>query len=118
MIQQWFDRIDAAEDAFTLRNALLGPLPSGRYMLSGSGLVLESFWTDPLKHQGLLAGDLSPVGSGRFNSKGVLIPLHVRAGERVLYQRHGAVEDESDGEGVLVMAEDNLLAVIDEPSAS
>jgi chaperonin GroES len=60
-------------------------------------------------------GEVIAVGEGILNRDAELVPLVVLAGDRILYKRNGQTitEIEQDGESYLIMAEFDVLAVIE-----
>lgn len=58
-------------------------------------------------------GEVVAVGSGRVTPNGVVVPLEVQVGDRVLVAKHVYAEVKVDGEDLLVLREDNILAVLD-----
>jgi chaperonin GroES len=53
------------------------------------------------------------VGAGKTDKNGKLIPLDVKAGDRVLFSKYSGSEIKVDGEDHLILREDDLLAVLD-----
>jgi chaperonin GroES len=53
------------------------------------------------------------VGAGKLDKNGKLIPLDVKAGDKVLFSKYSGSEIKIDGEEHLIMREDDLLAIID-----
>lgn len=58
-------------------------------------------------------GVVVSVGQGRMMG-GKLVPLHVKPGDKILYQGAHPVEVEHEGEELLVMSEGEVLAVLEE----
>ena len=59
-------------------------------------------------------GVVQAVGTGSLNTEtGELIPLTVKKGDKVLFSSYAGTEIKIDGNEVLVMSEDEVLAVID-----
>ena len=53
------------------------------------------------------------VGSGKRDKDGKVIPLDVKAGDRVLFSKYSGSEVKIDGEEHLIMREDDLLAIVE-----
>ena len=53
------------------------------------------------------------VGAGKRDKDGKVVPLDVKAGDRVLFAKYSGTEVKIDGEEHLIMREDDLLAVLD-----
>ena len=62
-------------------------------------------------------GEVVAVGSGRLLQDGILRPLQVKTGERVLFGKYAGQTVKLDGEEFLVMREEDVLGVIDTASA-
>jgi chaperonin GroES len=60
-------------------------------------------------------GDVVAVGEGILNRDGELVPLVVSAGNKILYKKNGQTitEIEQDGESYLIMAEFDVLGIIE-----
>ena len=57
-------------------------------------------------------GEIVAVGSGARDESGKLIPLDVKAGNRVLFGKWSGTEVKIDGEDLLIMKEADILGVI------
>jgi len=53
------------------------------------------------------------VGAGKRDKEGKVIPLDVKAGDKVLFSKYSGTEVKIDGEEHLIMREEDLLAVLD-----
>lgn len=58
-------------------------------------------------------GIVISVGAGRMLG-GKLVPLSVKPGDRIIYKGAHPVEVDVDGEGLLVMSEGEVLAVLED----
>ena len=58
-------------------------------------------------------GEVIAVGDGKINEDGVRIPLDVKAGDRILFGKYTSQEVKLDGEELLIMREDEVLAIIE-----
>ncbi|MGE5310326.1 MAG: co-chaperone GroES [Nitrospirota bacterium] len=52
------------------------------------------------------------VGKGRTLENGQVMPLTVKAGDRVLFGKYAGTEIKIDGDEHLIMREDDILAVL------
>ena len=62
-------------------------------------------------------GTVIAVGRGRILFNGDILPLVVKAGDKVIYSRYGGVEvklNEDDRNMALILGEDDILAIIKE----
>ncbi len=62
-------------------------------------------------------GEVVAVGPGGRNEKGEIVPLDVKAGDRVLFGKWSGTEVKIDGEDLLIMKESDLLGVLESSSA-
>jgi chaperonin GroES len=57
---------------------------------------------------------IEAVGDGALNTDtGERIPLTVKKGDRVIFTSYAGTEVKLDGDELLIMSEDDILAVID-----
>jgi chaperonin GroES len=57
-------------------------------------------------------GEVVAVGPGGRDESGALVPLDVKAGDRVLFGKWSGTEVKIDGEDLLIMKESDILGVI------
>jgi chaperonin GroES len=62
-----------------------------------------------------MEGEVVAAGPGARNEKGALVPLSVKAGDRILFGKWSGTEIKLDGEDLLIMAESDIMGVIDAP---
>ena len=60
-----------------------------------------------------IEGTVVAVGSGKELKNGKVHPLEVKAGDKVLFGKYSGTEVKVDGEDLLVMREDDVMAVIE-----
>ncbi len=58
-------------------------------------------------------GRVVAVGNGRVLESGDVAPLTVKEGDRVLFSRYAGGEVKIDGEEVMIMREDDILAIFE-----
>ena len=58
-------------------------------------------------------GKIIAVGSGRSNDEGVRKPLDVKAGDQILFGKYAGTEIKLDGKELIIMREDDILAVLE-----
>ncbi len=58
-----------------------------------------------------LEGIVKAVGSGKALKNGKVIPLDVKEGDRVLFGKYSGTEVKVDGEELVLLREDDVLAV-------
>ncbi|MBX3381935.1 MAG: co-chaperone GroES [Phycisphaeraceae bacterium] len=74
-----------------------------------SGIYLPESSKDKPK-----TGVIEAVGTGALNTDtGERIPLTVKKGDRVIFSSYAGTEIKIDGNELLIMSEDDILAVID-----
>jgi chaperonin GroES len=57
-------------------------------------------------------GEIVAVGPGGRDEAGKLIPIDLKAGDRVLFGKWGGTEVKIDGEDLLIMKESDIMGVI------
>lgn len=58
-------------------------------------------------------GEIVAAGNGKITDSGELRPLAVKVGDKVLFGKYAGTEVKVDGEELLVMREDDIVAVIE-----
>ena len=58
-------------------------------------------------------GQVVAVGPGKMDDSGKRIPMAVKAGDEVLFNKYAGTEVKLDGVDHLVMREEDILAIID-----
>ena len=62
-------------------------------------------------------GEVVAVGKGKRNDDGTLIPLDVKAGDRILFGKYAGNEIRIDGQEYLIIREDEILGVFEETAS-
>ena len=76
--------------------------------ISAGGIVIpDSAAEKPIR------GEVIAAGNGKILEDGKVRPVGVKAGEKVLFGKYSGTEVKVDGEELLVMREEDLMAVID-----
>lgn len=57
-------------------------------------------------------GDVIAVGKGKIADDGKLIPMEVKAGDRVLYGKYSGTEIKINDEEYLIMREEDVLGIV------
>ncbi len=60
-----------------------------------------------------MEGEVIAVGPGARNEQGQLVPLDVKAGDRILFGKWSGTEVKLDGEELLIMKESDIMGIID-----
>ena len=60
-----------------------------------------------------MEGEVVAVGPGARNEHGQLVPLDVKAGDRILFGKWSGTEVKLDGEEFLIMKESDVMGVLD-----
>jgi chaperonin GroES len=89
----------------------------------GDKVVIKRLEADPKTPGGIVLPDSAQdkpqqgrvlsVGDGRRLPNGGRVPHQVREGDRVVFSRYAGTEVVVDNEEVLIMAEEEILAVLD-----
>jgi chaperonin GroES len=75
---------------------------------SAGGIVIPDSATEkPVR------GEVVAAGTGKILEDGKVRPIAVKAGDKVLFGKYSGTEVKVDGEELLVMREEDLLAVIE-----
>ena len=75
---------------------------------TAGGIVLPDSATEkPME------GVIISVGNGKISENGDVRPLDVKAGDKVLFGKYSGTEVKIDGEELLVMREDDIMAVVE-----
>ena len=59
-------------------------------------------------------GEVISVGPGGRDESGKLIPIDIKAGDRVLFGKWSGTEVKIDGEDLLIMKESDILGIVEE----
>ena len=63
-------------------------------------------------------GEIIAVGPGARDEAGKLVPLDVKAGDRILFGKWSGTEVKIDGEDLLIMKESDVMGVIEGKAAT
>lgn len=75
---------------------------------SPGGIVIPDSATEkPIK------GEVVAVGNGKVNESGEVRPLDLKVGDTVLFGKYSGTEVKVEGDDLLVMREDDIMAVIE-----
>ncbi len=61
-------------------------------------------------------GEVMSVGKGKTNDEGMLVPLDVKVGDRVLFGKYSGQTVRVKGDELLVMREEDILGVVESQS--
>lgn len=76
---------------------------------SPGGIVIPDSATEkPIK------GEVLAVGNGKITDSGEVRALDLKAGDKVLFGKYSGTEVKVDGDDLLVMREDDIMAVIED----
>jgi chaperonin GroES len=65
-----------------------------------------------------MEGEIIAVGAGARDEAGKLVPLDVKAGDRVLFGKWSGTEVKLDGQDLLIMKESDIMGIIEgQPAA-
>jgi chaperonin GroES len=73
-----------------------------------SGIIL----TASAKEKPQIA-EVIAVGVGEVNNEGVLIPMSVKVGDKVIISKYSGTEVKLDGEEYVIVKETDILAIVD-----
>jgi chaperonin GroES len=64
-----------------------------------------------------MEGEVVAVGPGARNEQGQLVPLDLKAGDRILFGKWSGTEVRIDGQDLLIMKESDVMGVLDRKPA-
>jgi chaperonin GroES len=65
-----------------------------------------------------MQGEVIAVGPGARNEQGQLVPLDVKAGDRILFGKWSGTEVKLSGEELLIMKESDIMGILEGRPAS
>jgi chaperonin GroES len=75
---------------------------------SAGGIIIPDSATEkPIQ------GKVVAVGKGKILENGTVRPLDLKVGDKILFGKYGGTEVKVDGEELLVMREEDVMAVIE-----
>ena len=77
-------------------------------MSSGGIVIPDSATEKPIK------GEVVAVGNGLVLDNGEIRPLDLKVGDKVLFGKYSGTEVKLNGEELLVMKEDDVMAVLED----
>ena len=63
-------------------------------------------------------GEVIAVGNGKKTEEGNIIPLDVKAGDRILFGKYSGAEIKMDGQEYLILREEEVLGIIEGKAAT
>ncbi len=63
-------------------------------------------------------GEVIAVGPGARNDKGDIVPVEVKAGDRVLFGKWSGTEVKIDGQELLIMKESDIMGIVEAVTAT
>ena len=63
-----------------------------------------------------MEGEVVAVGPGARDDSGKLVPLDVKADDRILFGKWSGTEVKIDGEDLLIMKESDVMGILDAPA--
>jgi len=58
-------------------------------------------------------GKVMAAGDGKFRDNGTRSPLDVKLGDRILFSKYAGTDIKVEGEELLIMREDDVLAIVE-----
>ena len=58
-------------------------------------------------------GKVIAVGKGKYTDEGKLIPIEVKAGDKILFGKYSGSEVKLDGEEHMIMREEDILGILE-----
>ena len=60
-----------------------------------------------------IRGEVIATGKGKRNDSGDIVPMDVKVGDKVLFGKYSGTEVKVEGDDLLVMREEDIMAVIE-----
>jgi len=86
-------------------------------------ILVKPLHEDKTTHAGIIVpdtakekpekGEVVATGPGKVNDNGQLLPMRVKVGNKVLFKKYSPDEVEVDGQELLVLKEEDILAVLE-----
>jgi chaperonin GroES len=89
-----------------LHDRLLVRRIEAQEMARGGIIIPDSAREKPME------GEVLAAGNGKILDNGTKVPLDVKVGDRILFGKYSGSEIKIDGEDVLVVREDEVLAIM------
>ncbi len=90
-----------------LHNRLIVQRIEAEAKTAGGIIIPDSAKEKPIE------GKVVAAGPGKRDEKGKMIAMEVKKGDRVLFSKYGGSEVTLDGEEVLIISEDDVLAILE-----
>jgi len=58
-------------------------------------------------------GEVIATGSGKTLDSGVLVPMDVKVGDKIIYSKYGGTEVKISGNEYVILRQDDVLAVVE-----
>ena len=81
-----------------------------RETVRASGLITLNEGTEQALRTDI--GEVIAVGEGRLSNNGTLIPLRVKAGDKVMYNKYAGTRVNTSDETYLILKECDLLVIV------
>ena len=65
-----------------------------------------------------MEGEIVAVGPGARDEHGKIVPLDVKAGDRILFGKWSGTEIKLDGEDLLIMKESDIMGIVEGAAAA
>jgi chaperonin GroES len=75
---------------------------------SAGGIVIPDSATEKPSR-----GEVLAVGNGKVKDNGEILAMDVKVGDKVLFGKYAGTEVKVDGEELLIMREDDIMAVVE-----
>ena len=76
-------------------------------MTAGGIIIPDSVKEKPIE------GKVIAVGNGKTNEEGVVRPLDVKKGDRILFGKYAGTEIKLEGEEYIIFREDEVLGIVE-----
>lgn len=84
--------------------------PLAKEIKTKSGIIIPETAGQERPEQGTVVA----VGPGKTTEDGIVLPLPVKKGQKVIFAKYGPDEIKIDGKEYLIVSEANILAIIED----
>ncbi|MDX9859951.1 MAG: co-chaperone GroES [Rhodospirillales bacterium] len=65
-----------------------------------------------------MQGEVIAVGPGARTEKGEIVPMEIKAGDRIVFGKWSGTEVKIDGEDLVIMKESDVLGILEETTSA
>ena len=90
---------------------VIKPQDNKKEQTTVSGIILPDTVQDGI----LLEGKVIAVGEGMYSANGTVIPIVVKSGDKILYNKHAQLQEYNlNGEVVAILSQNEILSIVED----